>query len=1037
MTFQSRVVKNTLSDAVMQELTIVNRLIDRIDYIKTQYTSTTVAEQNVLSQNLQKLHAELAPLSEHMSAPVRQQLFKSRLAVLSVFSKHRKALFTEIKGALDIVSDLRRRVSSDDLRLQRLQRHHNEVISHIKYYRLTLQDLLKTITDQSKSSKSDTRQLLKAMRLARHKLTRYQNFPQSYIVEFDESAYLASNPDIKVAILQDVFPSGLAHFVAHGLDEVKSDQRSRDAKDPTHLMVFPCAERKADNVVEVQSGQPTEASIEHPETPVSTAELERTFVFETNDASIQEAVISLQQGALDELNILRLSGIVDDNWYKRKVCKASDSCAHYYLYGAAAGANPNALFDHAWYTHKYLHTENSALDAVLHYLNHGGDAGLWPGPGFEPDWYRDANSLDIEGCELLAHYINTGRTLGFNPNSVFDKQYYLDTNEDIATSKIDAFEHFFSTGWKEGRNPSASFELQFYQSAHLEGKADVNPVLHYLDTGRQNRLATNIRQYQQRGEKPELKDIAANLRFFSNKGPDFEEALTTRYSQKPLAKAVAYFLPQFYAFAENDKWWGDGFTEWRNVSRGAPRFEGHYQPRIPRDLGFYNLMDESTLIRQSELALANGIEAFCFYYYWFNGKRLMDKPLDLFADSARISQEFCIMWANENWTRTWDGFDSEVLIEQHYREEDEDDFIVDTLKYFNNDRYLSVSARPLFILYRPGLIDSASKTIARWRTKWKAVGGVEPLMLMVQGFDDVDPTKYGLDGAIEFPPHKVAKNLPNINDELNIVDPEYAGHTVAYSDVINKSLSEPAPDFPLIKTVSPHWDNDARREGRGMTLQGSTPANYQRWLGGAINYANKYPFFGENLVFVNAWNEWAECAYLEPDVHYGYAYLNATKRALHGVASYSQRECVLMVGHDAHKHGAQMLLLNIADTFKNQFGMDVVIALKSGGPLVAAYERIGKVLVLDTDDQDVLSDIVTERNCSIAITNTCVTGDLIPTLKQMNLKIISLVHELPRLINEYKLEEHVKNITSESDHVVFASEFVRDGLLSFTSEIQG
>ena len=395
------------------------------------------------------------------------------------------------------------------------------------------------------------------------------------------------------------------------------------------------------------------------------------------------------------------------------------------------------------------------------------------------------------------------------------------------------------------------------------------------------------------------------------------------------------------------------------------------------------------------------------------------------------------MWANENWTRTWDGFDSEVLIEQDYREEDEDDFIADTLKYFKNDRYLTVDGRPLFILYRPGLIDSASKMISRWRSKWKATGGVEPLILMVQGFDDIDPTEYGLDGAVEFPPHKVAKNLPNIQNELNIIDPGYAGHTVAYDDVINKSLSELASDFPLIKTVSPHWDNDARREGRGMTMHGSTPENYQRWLRGAINYSKKYPFYGENLVFVNAWNEWAESAYLEPDVHYGHAYLNATKRALHGVASHSQRECVLLIGHDAYQHGAQMLLLNIADTFKNQFGMDAIIALKSGGPLVTAYEQIGKVYLLDAGDEDALLDIVAMQSCTLAVTNTCVTGDLIPTLKQMDLKVVSLVHELPRLIEEYRLEEHVKNITSESDHVVFASEFVQSGLLSCSGEIKG
>ena len=1016
---------------------MVNSLLDRIDYIKTQYSSATLVDQKVLNQSLQKLHAEFAPLDKHLCTPLRQQLLLSSSIGISVLSKPHKELVLETNSILDMVSELRERVSKDDLRLQQLKGHRNKVISHLNYYHMVLKDLLKTITAQSNQSKTDKKQLLKGIRLARHKLTRYQNFPQSYIAEFDEISYLSSNTDIRAAVLQDAFPSGLAHFVAHGLEEVKNDQRNRDANDPIHLMVFPSGEHNFDEAIAVKTSPSSEESLGHTSAAVYTSERNSSFVFNTDDDSIQEAVASLQQGAMDDLNALRSSGVMDDDWYRRNICEANDSCAHYYLYGATTGANPNALFDHVWYSHKYLSTDTLALEAVLHYLRHGADAGLWPGPDFEPNWYREANNLTVDGKELLAHYICTGRALGLSPNSVFDKQYYLDTNADIAESKIDAFEHFNTTGWQEGRNPSVSFDLQFYQSLHLEGKCCVNPVSHYLQTGRQNRLAINALQYSQRCEKPALMDIASNSRFFSNKGPDFEEPQTIRYAQKPLAKAVAFFLPQFYAFAENDKWWGEGFTEWRNVARGTPRFEGHYQPRIPRDLGFYNLTDESTLIKQSELALANGIEAFCFYYYWFNGKRLMDKPLDLFANSNHISQDFCIMWANENWTRTWDGFDSEVLIKQDYREEDEDDFIADTLKYFENDRYLTVNKRPLFILYRPGLIDSATKTVARWRTKWKASGGFEPIVLMVQGFNDNDPTQYGLDGAIEFPPHKVAKDLPNIHHELNIIDPNYAGNVVAYNDVVNRSLAEPAQHFPLIKTVSPHWDNDACREGRGMTLQGSTPLNYQRWLGGAINYSKKHPFYGESLVFVNAWNEWAESAYLEPDVHYGHAYLNATRRALHGVATHNQRESILILGHDAHQHGAQMLLLNIADTFKNQFGIDVVIALKSGGPLVPAYEQIGNVYILDKSKESVLLDIVTQQNFTLAITNTCVTGDLIPILKKADLKVVSLVHELPRLIEEYGLEEHVNSITSESDHVVFASKFVQNRLLSFTKKIKG
>ncbi len=1025
MNFNFNALQESLRNGVMQELTAVNNLIERVENIDLGNVAASPAEQEMLGSNLQKLFASLLPLSDYVNMPVQQRSLLTPRSRLRAAARRNKELSTEFEAVAKVVSELRRRVNSDDLRLLRLQGSRARVISNLKFYRLVLLDLLTTVTPDNKGASPSDAEVLKNLQLANHKLSRYLDFPQSYIAEFNESAYLEANPDVKSAIFQGVFPSGLAHFVAHGLTEVMHNQRNRDVNDPVHMMVFPGANRQDAGTIEVASSHSLQAD--------STSE----FPEQHDDDSIRKAVTSLPQRALDELQLLRSSGLVDEAWYKLRISSASDSCAHFYLYGSAAGANPNALFDHSWYSHKYLKTEASAMEAVLHYIRQGDDNFIWPGPAFEPEWYQEAHDIVTGDYTTLAHYVNIGRAAGLNPNSVFDNQYYLESNPDIASSKIDPIEHFQTAGWREGRNPSANFDLNFYRSMHLDDNAEINPVSHYLQTGRQNRLTINHRQHSRVSGTPPLKDMAANLRFFSNKGPDFEEPILATNHRKPLAKAVAFFLPQFYPFAENDKWWGDGFTEWRNVARGAPRFEGHYQPRIPRDLGFYNLTDESTLIRQSELALANGIEAFCFYYYWFNGKRLMDKPLDLFAGSSEIKQDFCIMWANENWTRTWDGFDSEVLIKQDYRDEDEDDFIADTLKYFQNERYLSVDGRPLFILYRPGLVDSAKTTIERWRSKWKKTGNVEPLILMVQGFEDMDPTLYGLDGAVEFPPHKVAKDIRNIHDELNIIDPDYSGNVVSYKEVVNKSLCEPTPDFPLIKTVSPHWDNDARREGCGFTLHGSTPANYQHWLRGAINHARKNPFHGESLVFVNAWNEWAESAYLEPDVHYGHAYLNATQRALHGVSSHNRRERVLLVGHDAYKHGAQMLLLNIADTFKNQFGFDVIIALKRGGPLLEAYEKIAKVYVLESCGEDALLEAVTDQGCTLAITNTCVTGDLLPTLKQLDIKVVSLIHELPRLIAEYKLTDHVKSIGSESDHVVFASDRVEKGFLSVCGEISG
>lgn len=533
-------------------------------------------------------------------------------------------------------------------------------------------------------------------------------------------------------------------------------------------------------------------------------------------------------------------------------------------------------------------------------------------------------------------------------------------------------------------------------------------------------------------------DHANSIRYFANPGPNFESRCTPDTpAVNTVAKAVAFYLPQFHAFDENDTWWGDGFTEWRNVSRGTPRFQGHYQPRIPRDLGFYDLTNTDTLKAQAALARAAGIEAFCFYYYWFNGKRLMDKPLDLFAQSD-IDQEFCIMWANENWTRRWDGRENDVLIAQDYSQEDEDDFLADTAKYMTHPRYTQIQGKPLFILYRASLIPDTAKTITRWREKWAKHHGVEPLIYMVQSYSDRDPNAFSCDGAIEFPPHKVSRDLKRKNRDHLIFDKDYSGQIRAYSDVVSKSLNEPAPDYPLIKTVSPSWDNDARREGTGVTLQGSTPEAYGKWLSGAIDFAKEHPVDEEPLIFINAWNEWAEAAYLEPDVHYGHAYLNATYRVLTEAAQVKAdvevvvcSQKLLLIGHDAHANGAQMLLLALARFYKNEMGLNIEILLKAGGALLPQYQAVAPTTVLDDLVDMDLAHWFRSTGSRCAIFNTSVTGDLLACAKAANFTTLSLVHELPALINDFKLQPQINAIANIADHVVFPSALVRAGFEIF------
>jgi len=532
---------------------------------------------------------------------------------------------------------------------------------------------------------------------------------------------------------------------------------------------------------------------------------------------------------------------------------------------------------------------------------------------------------------------------------------------------------------------------------------------------------------------------ADSIRYFANPGPGYEDRATP---DTPLtrtkAKAVAFYLPQFHTFEENDAWWGDGFTEWRNVARGTPRFQGHYQPRIPRDLGFYDLTNPATLKAQAALARSAGINAFCFYYYWFNGTRLMDKPLDLFADND-IDQEFCIMWANENWTRRWDGREQDVLIEQNYAIDDEDAFIADTAKYMSHSRYMTVNNRPLFILYRANQVPDTAETIKRWREKWTKVLGIEPLIFMVQSYSDRNPNDFGCDGALEFPPHKVSRNLTRRNREYAIFDPNYKGQVRHYQDVVDKSLNEPAPTYPLIKTVSPSWDNDARREGTGVTFQGSTPELYGQWLSGAIDFAHAHKVGDESLVFINAWNEWAEAAYLEPDVHYGHAYLNKTYKMLSRASRDARSNGsvdLLLIGHDAHANGAQMLLLSLARYFKIELGLNIRILLKSGGVLLPEYEAVAPTSLLEDIPNADLKRWFISTGCKRALFNTCVTGDLLWSAKDAQVLTLSLVHELPALINEFGLRAHVSAIAKLADHIVFPSEHVQKGFKSFQPVIE-
>lgn len=347
-------------------------------------------------------------------------------------------------------------------------------------------------------------------------------------------------------------------------------------------------------------------------------------------------------------------------------------------------------------------------------------------------------------------------------------------------------------------------------------------------------------------------------------------------------KIIAYYLPQYHSFEENINWFGRGFTEWSNTSKAVPQWTNHWQPHIPIDVGYYSLEDNLILKRQVELAKQYGIYGFCYYYYWFSGKKIMEKPINNMLKDKSIDMPFFIFWANENWTKLWgNGEEKEILCKQELKNDDDEKFMNDILPFMKDDRYIKINNKPILIIYNLSIFPKERflkfKNNINNIAKQNGFDGLEILTIKNNNAEN-EIKNFEINGTVDFYPCNLINQL-KIKQE-KIINKKFKGVSYDIEEYINNKKYLEKENYKSFKGCFPNWDNTARKCYIGSRIIQNTPKNYKTWLSDIIKWTKENKKENEQFIFINAWNEWAEGAHLEPDQKYGYAFLQATKEAL-------------------------------------------------------------------------------------------------------------------------------------------------------------
>lgn len=398
------------------------------------------------------------------------------------------------------------------------------------------------------------------------------------------------------------------------------------------------------------------------------------------------------------------------------------------------------------------------------------------------------------------------------------------------------------------------------------------------------KIKTSTKQKITNKDRKEYVDYVLNHSLDKSK---FVPETDKPYNGNAPVKLVSWYLPQYHDFDVNLKWFGRGFSEWSNTSKAVPQFTGHWQPHVPIDVGFYNLETPAIMKRQIELAKKYGVYGFGFYYYWFSGQKVMEKPLENFLKDKSLDMPFFLFWANENWTRLWGGGGlHEVLFEQKLLDDDDEKFMADALPYMKDDRYIKIDNKPVLVIYQPNIFDN--KKYLRFVERINEIArenGFDGIYLMATFTRDFNNcleeyrTKHNMDAIFEFIPRGFTNKIGVTFKK--IMNNNFKGIVYDIDTWIKEKKYFYKTDCKkLFKGVFPNWDNTARKCDIGCFIIQNTVENYKTWLKDIINWTKENHKESERFVFINAWNEWAEGAHLEPDQKHGYAYLQATKEAL-------------------------------------------------------------------------------------------------------------------------------------------------------------